>query len=87
MRELTRREARLAFSAFDAWAAQESQRVAIGPGDIAAADAFLRRLDGNLRTPDAIHIAVAQRLSADLATFDDKMRAGARSLGTAVAKL
>jgi uncharacterized protein len=86
-RELTRRDANNALSTFDAWSAQESQRVHIGSSDIAAADAFLRRLDGNLRAPDAIHIAVAQRLGADLATFDEKMRASARAFGTTIAKL
>ena len=46
--------------------------------------AFLRRLDLTLRTPDALHIAIAQRLAAELMTFDQKMAASARALGTAV---
>ncbi|HVH76374.1 MAG TPA: hypothetical protein VM755_15780 [Stellaceae bacterium] len=52
--------------------------------DIAAADAFLRRLDLNLRAPDAINIAIAQRLGADLMTFDERMTANARALGLAL---
>jgi predicted nucleic acid-binding protein len=47
---------------------------------------MLRRLDLNLRTPDAIHIAIAQRLGAELATFDVRMAESAEALGvTAVA--
>jgi uncharacterized protein len=45
----------------------------------------LRRLDVNLRTPDALHIAIAQRLEATLVTFDWGMAAAARPLGMAVA--
>jgi len=36
--------------------------------DVAAAAAFLRRLDLTLRTPDAPHIAIAQRIRAELLT-------------------
>ena len=41
-------------------------------------------LDLPLRTPDALNIAIAQRVGADLLTFDHKMAASARSLGTTV---
>jgi predicted nucleic acid-binding protein len=51
--------------------------------DIRAADIFLRRLDLNLRTPDAIHIAIARRLGAELATFDVRMAESAEALGAA----
>jgi predicted nucleic acid-binding protein len=37
-----------------------------------------------LRTPDAIHIAIAERVDATLVTFDLAMAASARALGTAV---
>jgi predicted nucleic acid-binding protein len=40
-----------------------------------------RRLDLPLRTPDALNIAIAQRVGADLVTFDDRMVASARALG------
>jgi predicted nucleic acid-binding protein len=49
-----------------------------------AADQILRRLDVNLRTPDALHITIAQRLNATLLTFDRSMAAAARALGMAV---
>jgi predicted nucleic acid-binding protein len=53
--------------------------------DIDAANRILRRLDVNLRTPDAIHIVIARRLQATLVTFDRIMAASARALGIGVA--
>ncbi len=53
--------------------------------DVKRADAVMRRLDLTLRTPDALHIAIAERIGATMATFDDKMAAAARILGLAVA--
>lgn len=50
-----------------------------------AAEAFVRRLDLTLRAPDALHIAMAQRNGAALVTFDEKMAACAKALGTLVA--
>jgi uncharacterized protein len=81
MGEITRDQARDGFAAFDAWSAAETQRIETVSADITAAQAFLRRLDLSLRTGDAIHIAIAQRLGAALATFDAKMAASARALG------
>jgi predicted nucleic acid-binding protein len=62
-----------------------TSRVALETGDIPQADALLRRLDLPLQTPDAIHIAIVQRLGATLITFDRRMAAAARTLGLAVA--
>jgi predicted nucleic acid-binding protein len=84
MEEISREQAGAVFAAFDAWAAQETRRIETISADIAAADAFLRRLDLNLRAPDAINIAIAQRLGADLMTFDEKMAASARTLGLTI---
>ena len=83
-RLLTAEEARAAFSTFDAWTAREATREQITTADIAAAAAFIRRLDVALRTPDAIHIAAAQRIDAGLLTFDRQMAANARALGVDV---
>jgi predicted nucleic acid-binding protein len=84
MRSLAHKDALVAFSSFDNWVAQVTQRVETTAADVAAADAFIRRLDLPLRAPDAINIAIAQRLDAAIATFDDEMAACARALGTAV---
>lgn len=76
--------AQMAFVAFDAWVARVATRVVMAPSDVAGAQAWLRRLELNLRAPDAIHIAMAQRLGARIATFDRRMATSARSLGSEV---
>jgi uncharacterized protein len=84
-RDITRDDARIAFSTFDVWTARATQRVQISAADVTAAEAFLRRLDFSLRTPDAVNIAIAQRIGATLFTFDDRMIKSARAIGTTVA--
>ena len=84
-RDLTREDGQLAFSNLDTWVARSAYREEITTGDIDAANRILRRLDVNLRTPDAIHIAIARRLGATLVTFDRNMAAGAGGLGMVVA--
>ncbi len=73
------------FSNFDTWAARTAQRVEILTADVKAAEAFVRRRDLTLRATDALHIAMAQRTGATLLTFDEKMAACAKTLGTPVA--
>lgn len=84
-REVTPDEARVAFSNFDAWTARSTQHAELVAADVSAAQAFLRRLDLTLRTPDALNIAIALRVSAELATFDEKMAASAIALGVTIA--
>ena len=79
-----RHEGQLILLAFDRWMLTSASIVEVASIDIALASTFLRRLDLTLRTPDAIHIALAQRLGATLATFDQHMAASARTLGVAV---
>jgi uncharacterized protein len=83
-RFLTMAEARIAFSNFDAWTARETEQVQITAADVVSAASFIRRLDLTLRAPDAIHIAIAQRVGAELFTFDERMMTAARALGTNV---
>jgi predicted nucleic acid-binding protein len=85
MNELTSEEARTAFSAIDVWSARATRSIAVSPTDIAAASAFLRRLDLPLRTPDAINIAIAERAVCTLFTFDRKMAEAAAATGVPVA--
>lgn len=73
------------FADFDTWTTDVASRVETTSGDVAAAGAFVRRLDLPLRTADAINIAIAHRLAATLATFDVKMGQSAKALGMAVA--
>jgi len=85
MREVTVDDARSDLSAFDSWAARSVQTIEITAADVARATAFLRRLDLTLRTPDALHIVIAERIGATLVTFDQRMADSARALGMAVA--
>ncbi len=78
-------EARRAFSALDTWVAKATEPVEAIPADMTAATAILRRLDLTIRTGDALNIAIAIRLDASLATFDEKMAWNARALGATVA--
>ncbi len=84
MRAMDGPSARLAFAALDALAARTAP-CGIEPADIAQAEAWLRRLDLNLRTPDALHLAAAGRLGARLATLDAAMADAARALGVPLA--
>ena len=87
MRQLTDVEARSSLSQFDNWKAAVATGALAVPSDIGDAERFIRRLDLNLRTPDAIHIAIARRLGGELATFDTRMAECARALGAGVAAL
>jgi uncharacterized protein len=74
------------FADFDAWVERAAGRVEIRTSDVAAAASFIRRLDLNRRAADAIHIAIAGRVGATLATFDVKMADSARALNVVVAR-
>ena len=85
-KDIKKEDARTAFSNFDIWTVRTTKRARISTADITAAEVLLRRIDLGLRTPDAINIAMAQRMQTTLVTFDKKMAAAARSIGTVVAK-
>jgi uncharacterized protein len=84
-REISTDEAREAFLAFDAWARFRGARLETTSSDVAAAERILRRLELNLRAPDAINIAIADRYGAALATFDIRMADAATALGVELA--
>jgi predicted nucleic acid-binding protein len=86
-REMGEGEARLSFASFDAWSPHRGPRAETTTTDVAAAEAVLRRLDLPLRAPDALNIAIAQRIHADLATFDVRMIDCARALGVAAVRV
>lgn len=81
MKILTRREGQEALGLFDEWAAAMTERVEASAQDFSVCDSYLRRLDLPLRTPDALHLAIAKRLDASILTFDKQMIASARKLG------
>ena len=86
-REVTLKRAHRMFAQMDGWLAQSAKRIEIVAADVVTAQGFLRRLDLTLRTPDAINIALAQRISASLATFDDQMRVAAAAIGVAIVSI
>jgi predicted nucleic acid-binding protein len=66
-------------SSFSRWLS-----VSVVDDDIrAAADLITADLDRALKFPDAVHIAIAQRLGATLVTHDRAQAAAARTLGVA----
>ena len=81
MRDITLEQTGLIFMAFDTWARRGTERMETGSSDIATAEQFFRRLDLNLRTPDALNIALAKRIESDLVTFDSRMAGHADALG------
>ena len=85
-RELSASEARTAFTNFDLWCASQTQRIETEAVDMAHGTGLLRRLDVMLRMPDALHIAIAQRIGCALLTFDRAMANVARGLGTEIVK-
>jgi uncharacterized protein len=84
-RETTLEDARKDLADFDVWTARLTERTELNASDVAAATAYMRRLDLTLLTPDALHIAIARRTDAILVTFDRGMAAAARALGMSVA--
>ena len=82
MRDIRSEDAHRVFASFDAWASRQAGRTLTTAADVGSAAAFLRRLDLPLRTPDALNIAIAQRVGADILTFDKRMAQSARVLGS-----
>jgi predicted nucleic acid-binding protein len=78
-------EAQAALDNFPAWTAMACRRVLLAPEDLARATGWMRRFDLNLRTPDALHLALAARLELAVATFDQGMVRAAQALGLPLA--
>lgn len=72
---------RAVLARFDDWVADQAVMAETQSADFAAAIVLIRRIDLALRTPDALHIAIAARLGAKLITFDAKMATAACALG------
>jgi predicted nucleic acid-binding protein len=85
MNSLNDDEAREIFGTFDTWHARFANSEDVEPADIRAATLIIRRLNLNIRAPDAINLAIARRLGASIATFDRGMAENARALGITVA--
>jgi hypothetical protein len=71
-------------SDFDVWRAAMTRQAEMHAADVRLAGAFVRKFDLALRVPDALHLAIAQRLDATLVTLDRRLATAARELGVAV---
>jgi uncharacterized protein len=79
--KLTVEQGQLLLHVFDAWSEASAIRPETAPADIRVATSFVRRFGLGLRVPDALHLAMCQRLGADLLTFDRRQAAGGHHLG------
>lgn len=70
-----------AITDFDQWRVAHADVAECVSADVRVAAQLVRRADLLLRMPDAIHLAIAQRLAVPLLTFDRRMRDAATSLG------
>lgn len=77
----SRAQADALLDALDDWIARSAVMVEIHEADIADATLMVRSFDLKLRLPDAIHVAMAQRMEARLVTLDHRMLDAARILG------
>ncbi len=87
MRLIASADAEERLADFDVWRAAASSPVDVEPADARLAYPCVRRFDLMLRTPDALHLAIAARLDASIATLDRRMERAARELGIAVEAL
>lgn len=78
-------EAEVARDNLHQWRRDFGVAISLEPSDVQNAIALLGAFQLNLRAPDALHLAMAQRVMAPLATFDAKLAAAGRSVGIAVA--
>lgn len=81
---LSHQRAERLFAAIDGWVGAVGDCIEVKPVDIRDADALLRRLNTTLRTPAALHVAIAKRTGLTLVTFDVAMARDARQLGLEV---
>ncbi len=69
-------------SDFDDWRTEAPTiPIAMDPEDVRMADQIVRAFDLGLRAPDALHVAMAQRLNARLITLDRRLVRAASALG------
>ena len=76
-----------AMAAIDRWTGRTAHRIEVLPADVREAERVIRNFDTVLKTPDALHIAVARRNDMALLTFDSAMGREARRLGVDVVEV
>ncbi len=88
MGELTAGMALKAVDQCDAWVARFAMIESLTPSDLTAATSLIcDHLGSGLRGPDALHLALAQRLGATLLTGDQTMADAAALIGLPVVVL
>jgi predicted nucleic acid-binding protein len=73
--------------AFDLWLASGVQWIETASSDFEIARRLIRHDQAAVRTPDALHLAIASRLNLELATLDVRLADAGRQLGLAVSAL
>lgn len=81
---LSDRAARRTLLSLDALAGR-AEGWTLEPGDLARAEGWMRSFTLRLRTPDALHLALALRSGARLATMDRTLAEDAATLGIPLA--
>lgn len=84
MKLLDTADAKARLADFDVWRAAMTSPVDVHAADARLANAFVRRFELMLRAPDALHLAISQRLNATLVTLDGRLANAARELGVSV---
>jgi predicted nucleic acid-binding protein len=69
---------------FQAWRTATSLPAEVQAADVRLAYAYVCRFELMLRAPDALHLAITNRLRATLVTLDRRLERAARELGIAV---
>ena len=72
---------------FDEWRAAKALAVTLTTGDVSDATALVRRFDLMLRAPDALHLVLARRSGASLATLDRHMSKAAQAIDLPLATI
>ncbi len=70
---------------FDVWRAAKAVAVTLVSEDVREATLLVRRFELMLRAPDALHLVLAQRCGAALATLDKRMARAAQAVGLRLA--
>jgi uncharacterized protein len=83
MKERDAQSGRVLLASLDRLADRLGPRIATIAVDIREATALVRRFDTGLRLPDAINLAICQRLGAAMFSFDGGIRTAASTLGVA----
>ena len=81
MSDLTAGQAHEALAEFDNWRLATATTIDVQPVDVRHAGSIVRRFELGIRAPDALHLAVCNRLGATLVTMDRRLAQAARVSG------